>query len=123
MSESSKKFGFERKDVNLKPIGKFTFGLFIFMIVVLFAMRGLFGVFYRHQLRQEPPSPPMAQPDAIPPEPRLEAYEGEVVDRVRAYEQPLLETYGWIDRPNGYVRIPVERAMELLATREGATSP
>lgn len=26
-----------------------------------------------------------------------------------------LESYGWVDRKNGLVRIPIERAMELMA--------
>lgn len=33
-----------------------------------------------------------------------------------------LETYGWIDRAHGVVRIPIERAMDLVA-REGAETP
>lgn len=32
-------------------------------------------------------------------------------------QQSELNTYGWIDREHGVVRIPVERAMELLAER------
>jgi hypothetical protein len=29
-------------------------------------------------------------------------------------QQNLLNSYGWIDRQNGIVRLPVDRAMELL---------
>ena len=32
-----------------------------------------------------------------------------------------LETYGWIDRKNGIIRIPIERASELIA-RQGLPS-
>ena len=28
-----------------------------------------------------------------------------------------LDSYGWVDRPRGVVRMPVERAMELIAER------
>jgi hypothetical protein len=43
---------------------------------------------------------------------------------VRAEEQEKLSSYGWVEPNAGVVRIPVERAMELLAerglpTREG----
>lgn len=30
-----------------------------------------------------------------------------------------LETYGWVDRRKGTVRIPIERAMKLLVERQG----
>ncbi|HWA87742.1 MAG TPA: hypothetical protein VG710_16045 [Opitutus sp.] len=33
-----------------------------------------------------------------------------------------LDTYGWIDREHGIVRIPIDRAMDLLA-HEAATHP
>ena len=36
------------------------------------------------------------------------------LQELRAAEQRELETYGWINRTDGVVRIPVERAMELL---------
>jgi hypothetical protein len=29
-------------------------------------------------------------------------------------ETPLVTTYGWIDREKGFVRVPVERGMELM---------
>jgi hypothetical protein len=32
-------------------------------------------------------------------------------------QQNLLNTYGWIDRQNGIVRLPIDRAMELLLER------
>ena len=32
-------------------------------------------------------------------------------------QQHLLNTYGWIDRQNGVVRLPIDRAMELLLQR------
>lgn len=56
--------------------------------------------------------------EAIPPEPRLEGME-----TVGALREPdvaaeaTARTYGWVDRPKGIVRIPVERAMDMLADK------
>ncbi len=36
---------------------------------------------------------------------------------LRAEQQEVLSSYGWIDEENGVVRIPVERAMSLLVER------
>jgi hypothetical protein len=32
-------------------------------------------------------------------------------------ERAALTTYGWVDRKSGVVRMPIERAMELLVER------
>src|SRR5690242_20433108 len=37
---------------------------------------------------------------------------------VREAQQSKLHGYGWVDRGRGIVRIPIERAMELIAQRE-----
>jgi len=39
---------------------------------------------------------------------------------IAAQTQLRLHTYGWVDRRAGIARIPIERAMDLLATRAAA---
>ena len=56
-------------------------------------------------LRRTPPAPRL-EPDALLPRRRMVAE-----------ENAALTTYGWVDRDAGIVRIPIERAMELLAER------
>jgi hypothetical protein len=36
---------------------------------------------------------------------------------MQAAEDSLLKSYGWIDRERGIVRIPIDRAIEILAQR------
>src|SRR5437762_1164629 len=43
--------------------------------------------------------------------------------QLRATEDAVLTTYGWIDRKNGIVRIPIDRAMDLLLQRGLPTRP
>ena len=52
------------------------------------------------------------------PTPRVQTDDGnqDVVD-LHAREDLLLDNYSWADRAQGKVRIPVERAMELIAQR------
>lgn len=38
----------------------------------------------------------------------------EPLKRLRAWEDEQLSTYGWVDRNDGIVRIPIERAMEIV---------
>lgn len=37
----------------------------------------------------------------------------------RGKEQTSSATYAWIDQPNGVVRLPIERAMELVVEEQG----
>jgi hypothetical protein len=56
-------------------------------------------------------------PAAPPPVPGagLEAEPERALRESRRREEALLGSYGWEDRPAGVVRIPVDRAIEILA--------
>lgn len=63
----------------------------------------------------DPPRAPLAQ-DAgrLPPEPRLQTQPFADIQTLRDSEQAVLGGYGWVDEKAGVVRIPIERAKELL---------
>ena len=43
------------------------------------------------------------------------------MDKLRAAEEATLKSYGWVDRDHGIVRIPIDRAIDLLVeTNRGA---
>ena len=58
------------------------------------------------------------------PSPRLQLDDGnqEIAD-LHAKEDLLLENYSWADKSQGKVRIPIERAMELIAQRGLPVAP
>jgi len=51
------------------------------------------------------------------PAPQLEINERDQLDKIRLEEEDTLATYGWIDQSAGKVRIPIDRAMDLIAQR------
>ena len=51
------------------------------------------------------------------PSPRLQDDDVRDMNMMRASEDKLVHGYTWIDKNTGAVRIPVERAMEVLAER------
>jgi hypothetical protein len=63
---------------------------------------------------------PLLSPQ-LPPEPRLIVNEPADLKMVRQEEQQVLEGYAWVDKARGIVRIPVARALELVA-KEGLPS-
>jgi hypothetical protein len=58
------------------------------------------------------------------PQPRVDTKENEELRRIRAAQQQKLETWGWSDAGHTLVKIPIERAMQLLAAKgKDAYSP
>jgi hypothetical protein len=111
--------GHETSDVSIRPIVKFGIGLGVATALISGALWGLFRLYDREERMQDRPLPPMvaASLARTPPEPRLEPDPLAPRRRIRAGEDAVLTTYGWVDRRTGVVRIPIDRAMELLVQR------
>jgi hypothetical protein len=104
-------------EVHLRPIVTFGLGLVILTGLVLVLLVWLFNVFVTRQARQEVPPAPLVAAPQLPPEPRLQVAPRQELQQLRATEEALLHSYGWVDQSAGIVRIPIERAIELLAER------
>ena len=63
------------------------------------------------------PLSPLANPEQLPPTPRLQVSSGQDLKELRAKEAAPLQGYHWVNKDLGVVGIPVERAIELLAQR------
>lgn len=61
---------------------------------------------------------PATPEQMLPPEPRLEIDPQASLAALQAAENERLSTYGWVDKPNGVVRIPIDHAMALMVERE-----
>lgn len=61
-----------------------------------------------HERSEAPTGPP-------PPQPRLEINEAAALHRFEAGVAKRLDSYGWIDRRNGIVHIPIAVAMRRAA--------
>jgi hypothetical protein len=53
----------------------------------------------------------------------LETNERVEIKDFRLKEEQTLNSYGWVDEKAGVVRIPIDRAMQLLAQRGLPTTP
>lgn len=109
--------GFENQDVSPKAM----LILALVVIGVAIVMHGSIAYFlfalksHARALR----GPDLPIPDAAEtfPLPRLERNPAANMARLRATEEESLHQYGWINRSAGIVRLPIERAMELTASR------
>jgi hypothetical protein len=138
--------GYERTDANVVGIVVFLTALAIFAAVTGLLCYGIGKVINAHmnkedgpnskwtktvdvrQLGNMPSSPELqnkvAELTQTFPTPRLQTDDGaqDIAD-LHAREDLLLSNYSWIDQSKGTVRIPIERAMELIAQRGLQVAP
>jgi hypothetical protein len=107
----------EPGDVNALALTKFGLTMTGLIVVFMFALAGLFTYFKAREAKLGLAPSPVARARQLPPEPRLQPNPTLELEQVRAAEDQILHQYAWIDPDKGIVRIPVERAMELIAHR------
>jgi len=105
--------GFEESDVNVLAVGKFGIAL---LLVTIAAMALLFGVF-RYFQASEGGKAVSVDPTTVFPHPQLQATPIQDLQAVRAAENQMLNSYGWVDQQKGIIRIPIARAMDLVARK------
>jgi len=110
---------FDDRELKAKPIlqvGIWTAGLVAAAIVfVLF----FYPFMVETERATDPPRSPIpeAAVPAVPPGPRLQANPERELAAYRAEQAAQATSYGWVDREAGVARIPIERAIDLLAER------
>ena len=109
----------ELKDVNVRNLLLLGGALCGLTIGGLLSMGLLFGYYSSQPPSGAPPTALEMEPQVLP-QPRLQLHEHMDLERKRQAEDAILASYGWVDRKSGVVRIPIERAMELVAERAGA---
>jgi hypothetical protein len=106
----------ETRDLPIRPIVIFAAVLAAAILAVAGISRLLYNGLASHSEKAAGEASPLARP-ALPPAPRLQTNPPADLATFRAKEDRELSTYGWIDRSNGVVRIPIERAKALVLER------
>ena len=116
----------ETSDANIRNLIIFGIGLSLLVIAGLLVSGTVFHYFVGHQ-GLGPPASPFENVRTLPPEPRLQVTAPKDLKQYKAAQDEILNNYGWVDQQAGIVRIPIERAMDILLQRgfpvRGATSP
>jgi hypothetical protein len=111
--------GHETRDVDLS-------GSLRFIVIMTVFLAGAFALmwFTYARWRSAPAAvgtsvPPVAvrEGDRLPALPRLQTRPNLDLADFRRGEEQVLTSYAWVDKEQGVVRIPVARAIELLAER------
>lgn len=109
----------ERSDVSVS--GVFIFGLVLLVsaVIIHLIVWGMLHHYTEKAAQSGRPLPTVGRASGkqTPPEPRLQIAPREDLQTMRAEEEAMLNQYGWVDRQEQRVRIPVEQAMQILVQR------
>ncbi len=128
----------ETTDISLDGVGKLTIGFVVILVVVSSVIYGTYRMLDR-QARAADTSiskinegrgvvdvasqPLMDKANAMegrgrqPAGPKLLTNEPQWLNEYRARQLTAATTYGWVDKDGGVVRLPIERAKQLLLER------
>ena len=125
--------GYERRDIRVAPVLYFLVGLAAAVLVVYLVASGTYSYLEKRSEAQQAPVSPLvtnAPKDTRQlsadyrdylrqsfPAPQLEIDERGQLDKILTDEEQTLSSYDWVDQKAGTVRIPIDRAMDLIAQR------
>lgn len=132
--ERNPELEFEHQDLSPSAVYAFLAGLAVAGILIYFVLWGLYRYLDYYESSHQPPQNPLVETEADTrhvspqeiqkfPQPRLEKNERVEIDDFLLKEEQTLDSYGWVDQKAGVVRIPIGRAMQLIAQRGLATTP
>jgi len=124
---------FERRDIGVGGVLYFLLGLAVFGLITHFLITALYSYLQKRSEAEQAPvnalvknAPADTRHLSVDyrdylkqnfPTPQLEIDERNQLDKIRLDEEQTLNSYDYIDKTAGTVRIPIEHAMDLIAQR------
>lgn len=137
--ENQNGLGFEPQDLGSRPVYGFLISLVVVGVLIYYVLWGMFHFLDAYNRKHEQAVSPMVQAEqdtrepGTPntnlkiqrefPEPRLEDNERTELAPFRYQEEQTLNSSGWVDQNAGVARIPITKAMELIAQQGLPTVP
>jgi hypothetical protein len=105
--------GHETVDANIRSLVGWGIGVFALLAAGVIVSAFVFRYFVTHQ-SLGPPASPFENVRALPPRPALQVTPARDLQHYVDQQHAVLNSYGWVDQKAGVVRIPIDRAMDLL---------
>ena len=105
--------GHEHREVDVRFIVVSLIVLLIGAFLVCLLTIGIFRYFHNEYL---PAQATYTQPQ-LPPEPRVEEKPYLQLQNLRVLEDHVLSSYAWVDQNAGTVRIPIDKAIDMVAQK------
>jgi hypothetical protein len=108
---------YETRDLSVRGLAWFLAGFIVAALVIHLVVAIMFRGMIRLRRQNFPAESPEVHLGQVVGA-RLQVSPAQEMEQFRAREESVLNSYDWIDRPHGIVRIPITQAMELVL-REG----
>jgi hypothetical protein len=116
-SAEEHRHGHESSDVSIRAIALFGLGLILVGVFIHFLLIALMNAFSDQLTGPAGLARPLSDILNRPSDPLLQDNPADELAKMRAAEAEALNKYGWIDKSRGVVRIPIDRAIDLVAER------
>jgi hypothetical protein len=126
--------GYEHEDLSPQGVFYFMGGVVVLGVVIYFTLIGMYRFLDNYDRTHQAPANPMAATTGV--DPQTMNYKQILDQAQQTFPKPVLEhseqtqyveelkkqnevlgSYDWVDQKNGVVRIPIDRAMDLVAQR------
>ena len=116
---SAELVGHEQSDAELGPLLRFAIFLAAITFFIAVLVVGLYKYLDAREAAEKAGHYPLTEGIVrpLPPRPRLQTYPFDDIKELRKEENKILEHYAWVDQNGGVVRIPIERAIDVLAEK------
>lgn len=105
---------YEARDVDASIFAWVAVGVFVAAFAIYGIVKLSYGYFSRAEFRAAQPVTLIKEAPKPPTMPQLQVSPARELDQLRRSEEQVLNSYGWVDRQNGVVRIPIEEAMKKV---------
>ena len=109
--------GHEESDLDARVVARLGAVLAAVILALMAATYWIYNFSVARRTASYPAPPPLAYTREPVPEPRLQVDEPRELRELRAAEDDALHGYAWVDKERGLVRMPIDRAIEVLAQR------
>lgn len=125
---------FESRDLSSRGVLGFLVGLAIAAVLIHLILWGIYKYVARQSISPVATQNPIrtsnsemrqvgGDPQVVFPAPRLQADPVADMNKLRAHEDEILNSYGWADQASGKVRIPIDKAIGVVAETGLPTRP
>jgi hypothetical protein len=109
--------GHEQKDVDVVSIFLVAITLLLGGALICFVIWGFVRFLAAKDVAEAAQPNGTTVEGAVFPSPSLQVEPPADLEKLRVNEERRLNSYAWIDPANGFVRIPIARAMQLMIER------
>ncbi len=119
----AKSLGYETEDISTRMVGRILAGFAVTVVVSVTALTVMLHFFRGADNADQPPLTTQQSADIIPPGPHMQNDPYRDLRETQRAEEQKIGGYAWTDPAHTRARIPVARAMALVAGRSLEPSP